>query len=412
MACLRSRIAVALAVWWWAGTWKRDDECDLRNLRSAAPVTAALAAVAPMLITYSTDARGYILVALAAVLLDGCLARIRQRPSARLWLAAWLALVLGLCSMPLMVYAAAGSLGWFLLLPGAADESPRVHTPGKRVRSLVPFLGTAALVVALCYTPAYIFRGLMFLRDPIVVADPRGNFAAELAAAWRHAFDWWADGVIPAWLWVIAALLGALAIGRDGRFWLRFSIPFGVVLLLNIAQHVAPPPRICFHLAPWLFLLAAVGVVALFTRLRMPSSAAGGLTTAIVLITGAAYAASHPVLFHVQERTSFVSVPDVISRLQREVSAAPEQGHVLIAPLPCDLPAIFYMDRAGFRVPLNEPPSPGAHVWLIARHDETPAEVLSTPLVDMADQIGTFNAWEPVESFETLVLYHATVPAD
>ena len=112
-------------------------------------------------------------------------------------------------------------------------------------------------------------------------------------------------------------------------------------------------------------------------------------------------------------RLSYVSVPDVVQRLQREVAAAPTESHRLIAPLPCDLPAIFYMDRAGFRIPHNAIPQPGERIWLISRQDESPAQVLSDGLVQLPDWQHRFTTWEIVDRYPTLNLYTARVlPAE
>ncbi|MFO1095790.1 MAG: glycosyltransferase family 39 protein [Planctomycetaceae bacterium] len=87
------------AVFHWARDWFG---------RPAGLIAAAAVAVAPELITYSTDARGYILVALAAIVFDACW-RGCAATSRRAWWFAWVALVAGLAAMPIMVYAAVGS---------------------------------------------------------------------------------------------------------------------------------------------------------------------------------------------------------------------------------------------------------------------------------------------------------------
>jgi hypothetical protein len=413
--------ALPAVVFAWARTWCRMSSTvdapsgewdDGRRIWVAVPLlAAALTAIAPLLITYSTDARGYMLVALAAVLFDGLLAQARQAPGPRVWLGIWLSLVGGLCSMPLMLYAAIPSLMWFVLLRGRAAEATFTHSFGGRFRPLVPLLGTAALAVVLFYSPAYVFRGMMFLRDPIVQQASSSNFVLRLAECWGNAWLWWTGGVIPRWLWAALLTMGLLAFGRERPFRVRWLMPFAVVLAANVAQHVTPPPRIYLHLAPWVFLVAAGGVEVMGRSLclRRPGRTrwACAAVTGVILIAGTIYAVPQRVLFHESERASFVSVPDVIERLDRELESRPEARDVLIAPLPCDLPSLFYMDRAGIQIPMNAlPPSRGT-AWLIARHDETPEDVLRSNLVGMSAEVDRFAEWEQVAAFETLDLYRA-----
>jgi len=398
--------------------------------RGAGWIAAAAVAVSPMLITYSTDARGYMLVVLAAIVFDLSLRRLarddgRDRtkevgptaiaplpgpPPAKArgegdglaWWMAWGALVFGLCSMPLMVYAAIGSAAWFILTPiiarlGAATLWQRVRT----VASLGLF---AAPAVAMFYAPAYIFRGMMFLSDPIVLAADETGFAASLGSAWWHAFEWWTDGIVPSWLWGILALIGVARM-PDGASRLRWLLPFAVVLVLNIVQHVAPPPRIYMHLAPWLFLAAAQGLLSMVQTVRLSTSAAAGMTTTMLLMAGGYHAAPHAVLFHADERADFVSVPDVMDAMAQDRAQHRDQQCVLLAPLPCDLPSLFYLRREGIDVPVNARPQAGERVYLIARPGETPEDVLATPLLQMAAFSPQFAKWEELTTTDTLSLY-------
>jgi hypothetical protein len=310
--------------------------------------------------------------------------------------------------MPLMVYAAAGSAAWYVLTPLVQCSGARAVVD--RIRTLA-ILGCLALpAVAAFYTPAYIFRGLMFLSDPIVRPDAPDHFLRSLATAWKHAFDWWTDGVLPGWLWGSLALVGLIAM-PDRASRVRWSLPFAVVLMLNIAQHVAPPPRIYMHLAPWLFASAALGLLALLHRARSPALREGTLAAAMLLMFGGHHAFRTPVLFHASERRDFASVPAAIESVHRSIALHPGERSVLLAPLPCDLPSLFYLRRAGIDLPVNVRPQPGDRVYLISRPGESPAQVLATPLLDMADLAPESDAWLTIDAFETLTLQVATFPA-
>jgi len=394
--------ALPIAVYVWGKEWLG---------RGVGLIAAAAVAVSPMLITYSTDARGYMLVALAAIVFDlslGRLARDGADTDRRAGWLAWGALAVGLCSMPLMVYPAAGSAAWFVCTGFTDGRDRRVVV--NRVRMLAGLGLLVAPVVAAFYAPAYIFRGMMFLRDPVVQPAAGSSYIVQLISAWGQAYSWWTEGLLVGWLWGPLALLG-LAVMPSNTSRLRWLLPFMTVLLLNVLQHVAPPPRIYMHLAAWLFLGFAVGLLALLHASRDVALRDGFKVAALLLVLGAMFAFRTPVLFHASERADFESVPAAIQAVQQSVARQPDERHILLAPLPSDLPALFYLRRSGQELPVNERPQPGDHVYLLARPFETPQHVLATPLLGMSDIAPQFDEWLEVASFRTLTLYASQIAA-
>lgn len=368
-------------------------------------IAAAAVAVSPELITYSTDARGYILVALAAIVLDASLWRLDGGHDRCARWTAWCALVAGLCAMPIMVYAAVASTAWFVITP--LVERRGWGAAWARLRTAAGLGVLAVPAVGAFYAPAYIFRGLMFLNDPIMRSVAPTSVFASLASGWRDAFDWWTEGIVAGWVWGGLAVIGfAVMPSRSAR--VRWGFAFLTVLVLNVLQQVTPPPRIYMHLAPWLFIGAALGWLAIVRRCRCSTARSTALAALALLGAGSAYALPRPVLFHAAERADFVSVPDAITALAGSLADHPGERAVLLAPLPCDLPSIFYLRRAGIELPVNARPHPGDHVYLIARPHETPEQVLATPLLNMADLAPQFDAWLRIGAYETLTLYIAT----
>ncbi len=401
----------------WARRWRGTE---------VALLTTALLAVASPVVMYSVEARGYAYVMLTAVLLDDALAKVGTTTdrSEQCWVQAGMAIILGVWSMIIMGYAIVTSVGWFLLSgvsPARSDEAGEVNAPSGREMDVmtlwtkvgqVAVLGwLTALGSSLLYIPGYICRGTLFLNDPVMRkadSDSR-SFLVDTASGWLGAAELWGEGAIPLWVLGFGVLLGAWFWPRDRRSLLRLLSPFAVVLALNLARHVNPPPRIYLWLMPWVCLLAAQGVVSGLRLLKIQNCGLIALML-MVLIRGVWQGAVHwPALLRSDNRMSYVSVPDVVQRLHREVASAPTEPHRLIAPLPCDLPSIFYMDRAGFRIPVNDIPQPGEHVWLMTRHHETPVDVLNSSLVNLPGWQGRFTTWEIVDRYQTLNLYTAHV---
>jgi hypothetical protein len=377
-----------------------------------------------MMITYSVDARGYMFVTAAAVAMDAAAAAIDRDPHRHRgsWITLTIAAIVGLCSMPIMLYPVLATSAWFLLVPLARSKTvPTSVAPCgvMRRRAFGLFLAgsVTALAVAAFHAPAFIFRGLMFLRDPIMVKVTLLDAPSQLAASLPDAWRWWTEGVIPQAVWAAALLSGLALWGRSRSDWLRLLSPFAVVLVLNLVQRVAPPPRIYLFLFPWIALVAAHGVTRLFESIcdRMPAGAnigSGGplvaawSSAAAVCIAGGWYSSSHTVLFNAAERASFRSMREAMTQLKAEIGDAGQQTHRLIAPLPCDLPAEFYRVRDQVPVTVNGVPQPGEPLWMLTRLNETPAQVLASPLVNLPGFSQPGREWALKETFETLQLHH------
>ncbi len=414
-----------LLVWVWAKRWLG---------KPIGLIAMALVAVSPFLVTYSTDARGYMLVAFAAIALDDAAARLfdprSSRPLAMLQLV--LAAALGLCAMPIMLYALVAVAGWMLLWSGyemgselatgmraartpASLEKPGFFAAAARVRSslahnrwpllagLLAFCG----IVGLMYAPAYIFRGTRAMQDQIL---EKVSLADQARAQWdslRGAWDWWTTGFPPAWAWGLGLSLAVLFFRSTRADRIRWAALPVSMLMLHLVGQVAPPPRVYILVLPHVAVAAAAGWIALASR-RGPGAAAAGIAlSAGVLIGGSVYAMTHPVLIYPAERTSFVSVREALLELKRRLALDTQHPHRLIAPLPCDLPSVFYREREGIAVEVNGEPRPGEVVWLLTRHGETPDEVLRSPLIQLPDLTGQRPPFEQVATFQTLILHRS-----
>jgi hypothetical protein len=257
------------------------------------------------------------------------------------------------------------------------------------------------------YAPAYVFRGNRAMHDQILKPVA---FVDQAKAQWQGllgAWDWWTTGFPPAWAWMAGLVLGVLffrSTWADRVRWLALPI---AMLILHLLGQVAPPPRVFIILLPSIALLAAAGWVTGVSSRGRYAHIASLVLAAIVAIGGTAYAYTHPVLIYPQERASFRSVRAAMAELKRRIAEDRDHAHRLIAPLPCDLPSIFYRDREGIVVEINGAPKPEEVVWLLGRHGETPESVLNTPLINLPDVASHRPPFEEVARFETLILYRS-----
>jgi hypothetical protein len=401
---------VPLIVWRWGRTWS-----------SAAPGTAlfaaALAASAPALITYSTDARGYIFVLAAALVWDGALAGLHHGTASPLRLCglAMCGLTVGLWAMPIMVYGLIASATWFLVVPPPSSTGPTVR---QRLAFLTAIGATTMLLVGLFYTPAYIFRGGMFLNDPIMRSNVVTDFVAATAASWRAGAAWWTAGPFPTWSWWGLIGIGLLRLGRMPTALLRWSLPFLVVLAIHTLKTSVPPPRIYLWLFPWIALAASEGLASICDWVaRWTATASGKLTdwsralaACGLLAVGGWYVVQTPILIYPEERTAFVAVQKVVRTMCDEIPVEAATKHRYAAPLPTDLPSLFYLARAGRTLAMNGTPLPGEVLWLIVREGTTPEATLRDGVVAWDAVAAAPPEWRLVAKDRYLALHRSAAP--
>jgi hypothetical protein len=424
---LLAGVATLLLTPLWAQNWLG---------RRPALVCTALVAISPLMITYSVDARGYMFVAAAALAVDHAAAlidsgRVRHQGA---WIVLTLAATLGLCALPIMLYSILGTALWFLLAPAfSRRRDGDLHDSGEfgfssRVVGTCWSAALAVLFVAAFYAPSFLFRGLMFAEHPVLQGVSYAEAPAALRDSLAGAWAWWTEGAIPMPVWGAAVALGLLFWPRKARAMLRLAGPFVVVVVLNLVQHVAPPPRVYLFLFPWVALLAARGVVSgieLLTRNRRASKSERQLPAQLiafaVCIAGGLFAMPdrHPVLFYAQDRAGYVSIRNVLKELKGKIAERPREAHRLIVPLPCDLPALFYREREKMDLEINGQPQPEETLWVVTRREgaedmQTPEQVFESPLINLPEFAELPpSSWievKPATPFRELRLYRLREP--
>jgi hypothetical protein len=388
----------------------------------AAPalVATALVAASPMLIDYSVNARGYTYMTLFAVLLDGCFLRLatsdESKPRGATWIVAGLCVWLGFFAMLTFVHPLAGLVVWFAFDAGVSGR-PLIH----RLRSLSICLLIAGVAVAVCYVPAFIFRGTLALQNDFIQPLPFGQWMSEFPTALWKGIERWIAGAVPAPLLLVFAWGGVVAWIRrviDDRRSLGWgAFPIAAMLLVPLAlmalQRVAPPPRLFFFQAPWFYLLVAVGVsyaVGLLHRLKVPLPGDGVMrfTAYAVLAAAVWFAFEHAILREPHQREFGVgSVPAVLQRLATLLPGDGPKAR-LFSPLPCDHPSIYYASKHRVAFEINGSPQQGERLFLIARPGDAPESTLRDVVVKQEAIIDQMGTWNEVAKFPELTLWEAS----
>ena len=269
---------------------------------TAAVFATAFTGMSPLVVEYATHARGHTLLLLffTAALLCGR-SLVRKPDNRALW-AAWAgAIALGLFTMPLMVFPAATTLVWMLLVRwregGRAAAGPfAVKTAAW---SAVALAGAGVL-----YGPIIAAEGIRGLLETLSQATRVRGYRAydsllwhpfEIWHAWHFKHPSWANGVLAALVCVGAAVSGRGSRPRVGTLLLAAGAVTGLLLT---AKPFEPTPRLVLWMVPPLMLAAGVGAAFALEQavarvgIRWPRVAAGpgrsaAVWTATVLVAGA-----------------------------------------------------------------------------------------------------------------------------
>jgi hypothetical protein len=223
--------------------------------RAAALLAAGLVASSSTLVEYSTNARGYTVVALLTVVGLVAATRALETDSVGAWAVIVVAGALGLHAVPVMLYSLGGILLWVLASGLVA---------GRPLRPLLVRTGAVALVTTLLtlvlYAPVYAASGLRSVTsNDFVEPTSWGSFLERLPDHLQATHETWVRD-LPLLVEI------ALAVGLVGALVLtplvsRYRVPPLVAMMawivpVLVVQRVVPFTRVWLFLVP--LALAAV----------------------------------------------------------------------------------------------------------------------------------------------------------
>jgi hypothetical protein len=314
-----------------------------------------------MMVVYSTEARGYALVLLFALLAFVALRRYLDAPSLAAGWWFWLWIVIGLAAQTSILHFYVGAFLW----------------SGYRLR------GRWRDFVRLHAVPA-VWGGLwttMVLFGSRIGGGPAWTWHSigDQSLAWTFGYPL---SVVPAWL--AAGAAGALVIGDARQLW-REGSDEG---LFYVGAIFGPPILVAALSPPWLFpryflvSLLFLLLVAARSLARLSRRAAWGRpTTAAVLLLFVAGNIRHIVPLSAYGR-------GLASQAVREMADSSSPAGVFVTGLPVDLwssvPIPFYEHALGLgdrlhyvpRGDLQKPGAPARIAWLIVQRqtDQTPPD--------------------------------------
>ena len=341
--------------------------------RGVAVLSAAFVATSPVLIEYSTNARGYALVTLLGVLAFGVADDLLRQQTIRGWATLAILGVLGFYTVPVMLLPWCALSIWI-----AVNLYRRGDGVLAWIRRLGPLAATqliVALVVAALYAPVAGASGVAALVDNrFVVRLPWSEFFASALPSFNAVARHWAKGIpAPAVLILASGVAAALALSAyRRRFPLLWSILFGSVMVLAVQRNFGPE-RVWLWALPLVLTVSAAGIVALLVQFAQPRTVAR-LTTAgtalwtlgaslVILLARPVWSSLETGAFHEGvDVSSFI-----VGRLQ--------PGDRVVTDWRTREPLAYYLQRIGAPAStLAAPISEAERVWVVLNLNEANRE--------------------------------------
>ena len=318
--------------------------------RGAALLATALAAAWPELVHYSTNARGYALIALGFLALLALGDEMAERDTSVLAIAIAVVLALGMYTAPVMLYPGGAALLWTVV-----ERGRRAGVAG--VRGLLPrgavTVALAGMLTAIAYSPVVVRSGLApLLSNRYVVAlsfreflRTMPAFAGDLAQSLGLGIPLPVLGLL-----VAAGAFGAFhpREGRDRRLALVLTV-LGWCGLLLVATRRAPPARVFLFLVPLGCAYAGMGFALVVRRLALVRLADVRTACAIVALCLAGFLATSSIRSRAVLRTletgTLADAPVIASYLLARL----RPGDRIVVRNPCNIVLDYYLLRGGGR---------------------------------------------------------------
>jgi len=364
--------------------------------RIAALLAAALVAGSSTLVEYSTNARGYTLVALATVVVFLAAARALENDSAGAWGLVALVGALGLYAVPVMAYPLGGAFVWILSSGWLA---------GRPLRPFVARLGVSAFAVAILtltlYAPVYVASGVGSVTSNEFV-EPRSwgtlvdlfpKHASETVETWTRDLPLVASALLAAGL-----LAGLVLTPRISRFPIPplLAVVAWTALVLAL-QRVIPFTRVWLFVVP-LAAAVAAGCYGWLLERRPAGARAGQAAAAIVAVGASLLVLSTNSVRESRETGALLDAPEIAMYLAGRV----ETGDRILAT-GSDTILEYYLERDGVEAGTllyTTEPRPRTYVVVNVLGGQTIEDLLRQ--LDGAREIGPPKL---LKSFESGLVY-------
>jgi len=309
---------------------------------------ALLVAWLPMLIDYSTNARGYTLVALFTLLTLTLGSIVCKQKNLFAWMLISLFSALGLYTVPVMLFPFGILFAWLFLENQVEGPGP-YHSKLDFLRYWVTAGFGAAILTMLFYTPILIFTGPeKVFTNGFVAPLPWADLLATLSQRFTETWIEWTTGV-PLFMAIFLVAGWTLSLIFHRRL-STTRVPLQLAALLWIAaliiiQRPNAFGKVWLFLLPLMLLWAAAGIVGLLEKVRLKFLR--GLPLAVIVV-------GLPLLAGIQHAAWLApQLPEIWVRRGVEekavlfIQSQLQNGDLIIVAPPDDTPVWYYSELHG-----------------------------------------------------------------
>lgn len=308
--------------------------------RSVGLLSAGLVAVSPILISYSTNARGYSLTCLFTLLILAAAAYLRRQNSLVVWVGFVICSILGFYAVPVMLYPFGAVLAWMVV--DALTRETRPEHKKIYLRRLAIAIIAIGLTTLLLYSPVIIFgtgyRSIIV--NGVVAPQSWNDFTENLMVKSVKIWDDWNTDLFPfsGVILCIGFLFSFLFHFKSSKGKIHFGIPAIIWILAIITiQRVTPWTRVWQFLLIFLFIWASAGWVDLFSLIPRQKFARWGMAAILIIAIGLpglnlTLALKDPALFHHgpgPEKEAAMYLQDRLTSDDVVVAGSPENVEVM-----------------------------------------------------------------------------------
>lgn len=306
-------------------------------------IATALAGSSGVLVLFSTNARGYSLVVLAFLLLVLLAIRLLRGAPSDQWIAFAVVAVLGLWTVPVMLYPLGTVAIWFTL--SALVEGKRAE-----LRRLLIALGVAGGLTLLAYSPVITREGYATItRNRDVVASGWLEFFEVLPGTLGEALNSWGLGLPPVVSFLLLACAMTALLRHSAVSHFRIGIPLAAFVWsawLLVVNHRAPFARVWLWLAPIAACLAGAGLLLVLETWKRTRRLAQQRTPAIaagIALLGAASVVTSLAVLLARDTGTYREAEDAATVLKQTI----RPGDRVLAGIPTSGPLDYYLHRQG-----------------------------------------------------------------
>jgi 4-amino-4-deoxy-L-arabinose transferase-like glycosyltransferase len=313
----------------------------------AALLTAGFVASSSVLVEFSTNGRGYTLV--AAIFLALIVLAPAHDAEPRAWRRFALLSAIGFLTIPTMLFPFGVVVGWLALSIVRAHDTDRAALAKRLGRTVLLTLG----LVILAYLPALLWTGPhAFIANRFITSQPWGLFVRAIGPAVGSTWTGWNRDLTIAGAAVFAAFF-FVGLARDKTRLVLVAVAWSGVLLL--LERWVPFHRVWTFLIPIYWMTVAAGIMFVVRRQRW----AALLAIALCLAIGGSVLASGSVL-RSRETGYFPDAERVVVSL-RVLGA----GDKVLAYNPATVPLQYYARLHHETLPLGSPTDGDHRIFIV-----------------------------------------------